>query len=146
MLPWLLSYVTGAANVIDKESYSGPKGYFTPIRQLTDLDGSIWWWPYPFDAKDHGNMKRAPGKCGWASGALLGLIIHDWFGISHNGERYILWNCASFSIDVSVRLFGNSLIRNGKTTDFTGGVYLNRKTVKASFSLLPGEKAVFEAR
>jgi hypothetical protein len=38
-------YVTGAANVIDKKSCDGPNGYFTPIRQLTDLDGSIWRRP-----------------------------------------------------------------------------------------------------
>jgi hypothetical protein len=84
-------YVTGAANVVDKETYDGNPGYFAVIRTLTDLDGSIWWWPYSFGAQDHSNMKRMPGKCGWASGALLTLIIHDWFGIVYKAPEKTLW-------------------------------------------------------
>ena len=75
------SYVTGAANVVDEETYHQ---YFDPIRKLTDLDGSIWWWPYPYEAKDNSVMVRTPGKCGWAAGALIALMLHDWFGVKYD--------------------------------------------------------------
>lgn len=75
-------YITGLANAVDRGSFDK---YFDPIRRLADLDGSIWWWPYKHDAKDESDMKRMPGKCGWASGALLALLWHDIMGICYDG-------------------------------------------------------------
>jgi hypothetical protein len=75
-------YVTGMANAVDESSY---KKYFGRIRNLTDLDGSIWWWPYPYQARDDSVIRRDPGKCGWAAGALLALIWHDIMGVSYDG-------------------------------------------------------------
>jgi len=138
-------YVTGAANIVDKETYIK---YFTTIKNLVDLDGSIWWWPYPFNATDDSVIQRKPGKCGWASGALVSLIIHDWFGISYDGIHRKLnirplsivnydWknvrlgggifdimyeedmveiiNKNTFSVDIDVTMFGDCVSVNEET-------------------------------
>jgi len=83
-------YITGAANVVDQETYNGTHGYFSVIRKLADHDGSVWWWPYPSGAKDQSDMKRIPGKCGWASGAFIALMIHDWFGLRYDAPNKVL--------------------------------------------------------
>jgi hypothetical protein len=53
------------------------------IRQLTDLDGSIWWWPYKYDTRDRSAVLRANNarKCGWASSVYLCRFVHDIVGI-----------------------------------------------------------------
>lgn len=53
------------------------------MERLTDLDGSIWWWPYPYGAKDptkplRGNSAR---KCGWAASTYLIRFVHDVLGM-----------------------------------------------------------------
>lgn len=54
------------------------------IRSLTDLDGSVWWWPYPYGSKDRAFPKRADGarKCGWAAAVYLCRLMNDVCGIS----------------------------------------------------------------
>jgi hypothetical protein len=54
------------------------------IRSLTDLDGSIWWWPYPYGSKDLSTPVRgdAARKCGWGAAVFLCRLIHDVLGIS----------------------------------------------------------------
>ena len=54
------------------------------IRSLTDLDGSPWWWPYPYGTKDpnrpiRGDVAR---KCGWGAGVYLCRFVNDILGIS----------------------------------------------------------------
>jgi hypothetical protein len=51
------------------------------IRQLTDLDGSIWWWPYKHGETNKAVVLREPGKCGWAAAAYLCRFIHDVLGL-----------------------------------------------------------------
>lgn len=53
------------------------------IRSLTDLDGSLWWWPYPYASSDPDLPLRADGarKCGWAAGTYLCLLVSDIMGI-----------------------------------------------------------------
>jgi len=51
------------------------------IRQLTDLDGSIWWWPYKHLETDRTAVVREPGKCGWGAGVYLCRFIHDILGL-----------------------------------------------------------------
>lgn len=80
-------YVTGMANTVDAESF---RAHFEPIARLADLDGSIWWWPYKHQATDSSEMKRVPGKCGWASGALLALLWHDILGVRYDGAARTL--------------------------------------------------------
>lgn len=80
-------YVTGLSNAVDRDAFPI---YFERIRALTDLDGSIWWWPYPHAAKDSSVMKRTPGKCGWASGAMLALLQHDLMGIAYDAAAGLL--------------------------------------------------------
>ncbi|HEY9595940.1 MAG TPA: hypothetical protein VHE79_15780, partial [Spirochaetia bacterium] len=167
-------YVTGAANVVDRETYDGENGYFNPIHNLTDLDGSLWWWPYKYQAQDDPEVQRMPGKCGWASGALIILIVHDWFGlhydaparvlsfspldfiqfdwndipignvrftVSHHENEYTVVNRNTFSLQLNLRLFGETVRRsNGEMVNFTKHKYLGRKVVTASLLLLPGEE------
>jgi hypothetical protein len=51
------------------------------IRRLADVDGSIWWWPYAYGAKDPRQVERMPGKCGWGSAVYLCLFINNVLGL-----------------------------------------------------------------
>ncbi|MHC4983683.1 MAG: hypothetical protein ACYTF6_11050 [Planctomycetota bacterium] len=53
------------------------------IRRLTDLDGSVWWWPYRAGATDPAAPTREPSgmKCGWAAGVYLCLFVDNIIGL-----------------------------------------------------------------
>jgi hypothetical protein len=51
------------------------------IRQLADLDGSIWWWPYKYKETNLSAVVREPGKCGWAAAVYLCKFVHDVLGL-----------------------------------------------------------------
>ncbi len=51
------------------------------IEGLTDLDGSIWWWPYDHNQQDASAPKRKPIKSGWAAGALVNRFVNDILGL-----------------------------------------------------------------
>lgn len=51
------------------------------VRQTTDADGSIWWWPFAHGETDASRVKRGLGKCGWVSGVLTARLLHDVYGI-----------------------------------------------------------------
>lgn len=76
-------YITGLSNTKDHQSFDC---YFNIIKKLTDLDGSIWWWPYPCGSLNSAIMKREPGKCGWASGAFITFFISDIMGLKYEGN------------------------------------------------------------
>lgn len=57
------------------------------IRRLTDLDGSLWWWPHPHRADDPYAVKRGLGKCGWCAGAFVQRFVHDILGIDREADR-----------------------------------------------------------
>lgn len=82
-------YITGFANVCDYESMNGEHGYMTEIRRLTDVDGSVWWWPYSHN-NHYGQVDRGNSKCGWASGVFVGLFITQILGIKYDGPRKTL--------------------------------------------------------
>jgi hypothetical protein len=84
-------YITGFTNVIDKETMNGEKGYMTEIRRLTDVDGSIWWWPYDKGSK-YGEVLRNNfcGKCAWASGVFVGLFVAEILGIKYDAPSKTL--------------------------------------------------------
>jgi hypothetical protein len=90
-------YITGFANVIDNETMNGENGHMTEIRRLTDIDGSIWWWPYSLDSK-YGEVFRNNfcGKCAWGSGVFLGLFISQILGIKYDAPSRTL-NLRPFS-------------------------------------------------
>jgi hypothetical protein len=54
------------------------------IRSLTDLDGSLWWWPYSYGSKDPKKPTRGgvARKCGWGAGVYVCLLITNILGIS----------------------------------------------------------------
>lgn len=53
------------------------------IRQVTDLDGSLWWWPYRHGESDRSAVLRGngAGKCGWASAIYLLRFVHVVLGL-----------------------------------------------------------------
>ena len=51
------------------------------IRRLTDLDGSIWWWPHRSGCKNPADVSRFPNKCGWAAGVYTLKFVNDILGI-----------------------------------------------------------------
>jgi len=80
-------YITGFASITNEEEMNGKQGYMTIIRQLTDMDGSIWWWPYPKDS-EYGKVQRGPtGKCGWASGVFVALFTSEFLGIKYDAPQ-----------------------------------------------------------
>lgn len=65
-------YVTGLLAARDEKEL---EERLRPFRELADLDGSLWWWPYPYGAADESAVRREPGKCGWACGTFLALAV-----------------------------------------------------------------------
>lgn len=78
-------YMSGMGMITDANSMSGEEGYFTQIRKLTDVDGSLWWWPYSNEAR-YGDVVRhnTCGKCGWASGVFGGLFVSQILGLTYD--------------------------------------------------------------
>ena len=68
------------------------------IRGLTDLDGSLWWWPYRFGTVEGSHPLRGDGarKSGWTAAVYLCRFIHDILGISVDAPAH----SASFSTDM----------------------------------------------
>lgn len=86
-------YVSGLAASRDSDSFSGPNGYLTRIRKLTDLDGSIWWWPYSdltCGYRVRNQVTRGLGKCGWASGVFCCLFVSQFLGITYDAPTRTL--------------------------------------------------------
>jgi len=86
-------YVSGLAATRDAATMSGPEGYLTRIRRLTDLDGSIWWWPYhnfSTSCRDVDHPVRGVGKCGWGSGVFSCLFISQFLGLSYDAPTKTL--------------------------------------------------------
>jgi hypothetical protein len=86
-------YVIGLALAEDAASLSGPQGALTEIRRHTDVDGSMWWWPY-YRHGTYGEVVRInheitlyPGKCGWASGVYVALFIAYILGLDYRGAE-----------------------------------------------------------
>lgn len=84
-------YMSGLGMITDFASMSGTDGYFTQIRKLTDVDGSLWWWPYLNGAR-YGDVVRHHncGKCGWASGVFSGLFVSQILGIAYDAPAHRL--------------------------------------------------------
>lgn len=54
---------------------------------LTDLDGSWWWWPYPLNPSRKKVVRNLGcGKCGWASGMFISLMITQLLGVSRENN------------------------------------------------------------
>jgi hypothetical protein len=51
------------------------------IRRLTDLDGSIWWWPHKLDCQNATQVARFPVKCCWAAGVYVLRFLNNILGI-----------------------------------------------------------------
>jgi hypothetical protein len=58
------------------------------LRGLTDLDGSIWWWPYSYPATDPALVRRRDvggcdlSKSGYAAAIYLCLFVNNILGLS----------------------------------------------------------------
>lgn len=63
----------------------------TLLAQLTDLDGSWWWWPYEV-GKSGKNVMRFNhcGKCGWSDGTFSVLMIKNLLGIKYHAPEHTL--------------------------------------------------------
>jgi len=85
-------YMTGLAGVKNAEEMSGPDGAMTIIRRRTDVDGSVWWWPFR-----EGRIGRAyeihggiVGKSGWASGVYACHFVSQILGLSYDAPSRTL--------------------------------------------------------
>jgi len=77
-------YITALANVVHRESMVGTDGYMTEIRRLTDLDGSLWWWPYEKGARRGEVSARKFTESGWATGVFVSLFVSDFLGLRYD--------------------------------------------------------------
>lgn len=85
-------YMTGLAGVANAEEMSGPDGAMTIIRQRTDVEGSVWWWPFREDKigrayEIHGGIV---GKSGWASGVYACHFVSQILGLHYDGRKKVL--------------------------------------------------------
>ena len=87
-------WMTGLAGAVTEEEV---RSRLEQIRRLTDVDGSIWWWPYTYGETDPARVRRRDpyfthevrgqqqevgvGKCGWAAGVYLCLFVHNLLGL-----------------------------------------------------------------
>lgn len=64
------AWATGLASAANEQEM---KARLHRFRELTDLDGSLWWWPYRYGETDQAAVLRGNGtsKCGWVSAAYL---------------------------------------------------------------------------
>jgi hypothetical protein len=74
------------------------------IRERTDLDGSIWWWPHLHTETNSNTVLRGPGKCGWAAGVYVSKFIHDLLGLQTDAPArtltfapFLPWNSFEWS-------------------------------------------------
>ncbi|HYK88859.1 MAG TPA: hypothetical protein VE398_08820 [Acidobacteriota bacterium] len=56
------------------------------LRSLTDLDGSIWWWPYLYPCNDRTNVRRRDwpvdtSKSGFTMAVASCLLVNNVFGL-----------------------------------------------------------------
>ncbi len=56
------------------------------LRSLTDLDGSIWWWPYLYPCNDRTNIRRRDwpvdtSKSGFTMAVASCLLVNNVFGL-----------------------------------------------------------------
>lgn len=99
-------YITGLAGVKTKEEWSGSNGRMTIIRRLTDVDGSIWWWPYKVGDSEGMVSREFCGKCGWASGVFVAHFISQILGLRYDAKtNTLLFRPFSPSSDFSWRNF-----------------------------------------
>lgn len=85
-------YITGFASIVTPEDMMDPAGPMSVIQKLTDLDGSIWWWPYPIGGEE-GKVTRfltSVGKCGWASGVFAVHFISQILGLTYDAPSRTL--------------------------------------------------------
>jgi hypothetical protein len=83
------AFITGFASITNEEEMNGKNGYMTRIKQLADMDGSIWWWPYP-NKEDNPKYEYplrfyTAGKSGWASGVFAVLFVSEILGLKYDG-------------------------------------------------------------
>lgn len=93
-------YLKGIATITSREEMEDPQGYMTILRNITDADGSLWWWPYQGEFV-YGKPLRGPkalGKSGWASGVFTALFINRFLGLSYNALTKTL-NFSPLAID-----------------------------------------------
>ena len=83
-------YITGLAGVKTKKEWNGPDGRMTIIRKLTDIDGSIWWWPYKVGDSEGMVSREFCGKCGWASGVFVTHFISQILGLRYDAKTNTL--------------------------------------------------------
>jgi hypothetical protein len=75
-------YNKGLCAGIDAESLFGEHGYFTEIRRVTEVDGSVWWWPVRIEDGDRVVPQRTPGKAGWFAGVYCAVFTSRFLGLT----------------------------------------------------------------
>jgi len=87
-VPTFPGYMSSLAASDDADSF---RKNIDRIRSFTEIDGSIYWWPYYpcFDQVRRfytvmGVINRPGWKCGWASGVFVSLFISQYLGVNYD--------------------------------------------------------------
>ncbi len=81
-------YMTGLAGAYTEDALNGPDGRLTIIRELTDVDGSMWWWPYrgPDVIRAYEIDGGFVGKSGWGPAVFVSHVVSQLLGLSYDGR------------------------------------------------------------
>lgn len=68
--------LAGASNLADLQKR------LLRFQELTDVDGSLWWWPYRYGETQRHAVQRGNGatKCAWAAAAFLARFLETVLG------------------------------------------------------------------
>jgi hypothetical protein len=84
-------YNKGLCAGASAESLFGAQGYFTEIRRVTDVDGSVWWWPRRINQQNEVEIRRTPGKSGWFAGVFDAVFVNRFLGVAYDAPTRTLW-------------------------------------------------------
>jgi len=83
-------YNKGLCAGLDRAALFGEHGYYTEIRRVTELDGSVWWWPVTLTKTGQINFRRYPGKAGWFAGVHTEVFISRFLGVRFDAPNQAL--------------------------------------------------------
>lgn len=81
-------YNKGLCAALDREALLGDQGYFTEIRRVTDMDGSVPWWPYKSN-QGLAVRRSYPGKAGWFAGVFSSVFESRFLGVSYDAPGHV---------------------------------------------------------
>lgn len=84
------SYVTALGSCATVDELLGPDGRLTELCRATDVNGTMWWWPYGTTATRSKDLRRTPFDCGWAAGTYACVLGANFLGLTYHAPTRTL--------------------------------------------------------